>query len=115
MKKMWVPVLLLLVASRLFASTPTTNERDMRAELADMNTTLKEIARLFKEQATLQKSDLLMKRVTLASSELSSAQDRLKRVDQELGAKKDEQAEFETLLSKVEGEIATSDEARSAR
>ena len=116
MKRLWPIVLLLFVTPGLAALSPSgADDRDTRAELAEMNTTLKEIARLLKEQATLQKSDLLMRRVSLASTELAAAQERLKRLDEESGAARSAQAEFEGMLIRVQAETATSKEAGAAR
>jgi chromosome segregation ATPase len=116
MKNLSLIALLFFATPTLAALSPAeVNDRDTRLELAEMNNTLKEIAALMKEQASLQRSDLLMRRVTLASTELAAAQERLKRLDQELTAIKSEQAEFEGMLSRVQAENTTSEESRATR
>ncbi|MDP9360823.1 MAG: hypothetical protein M3P29_05155 [Acidobacteriota bacterium] len=64
-----------------------------------MNATLKEIARSLKQQADTQKADLLLKRVTLATTQLANAQERLNRIDLDIRALENERGEFETLLA----------------
>src|SRR5258708_7345062 len=116
MRKMSLFLLLVFVAPRLMALSPgDVDDRDTRSELAEMNSTLKEMVLLLKEQAAIQKSDLLMRRVTLASTELAGAQERLRRLDQETIGLKSDQGEFEGLLSRVQAEDATSEGARATR
>jgi chromosome segregation ATPase len=116
MRKMSLVLLLVLVAPRLMALSPAdVDDRDARAQLAEMNGTLKEIVALMKEQAAMQRTDLLMRRVTLASSELGAAQERLRRLDQELAGIKSEQGEFEGILSRIQSETASSGDAIASR
>jgi chromosome segregation ATPase len=116
MRKISLVILFVFVAPRLMALSPSdVDDRDARAHLAEMSTSLKEIVVLLKEQAAMQRTDLLMRRVTLASTELGAAQERLRRLDQESVALKSDQGEFEGILSRVQAEDATSEEARAAR
>lgn len=116
MRKMSLVILLVFVAPRLTALSPgDVEDRDTRSQLAEMNSTLKEMVLLLKEQAAMQKSDLLMRRVTLASTELAAAQERLRRLDQELVGIKSEQDEFEGMLSRVQVEDTTSEASRATR
>jgi chromosome segregation ATPase len=116
MRKISLVILFVFVAPRLLALSPSdVDDRDARAHLAEMSNSLKEIVVLLKEQAAMQRTDLLMRRVTLASSELGSAQERLRRLDQELVGIKSQQGEFEGMLSRVQSETAASEDARASR
>jgi chromosome segregation ATPase len=106
-------VLLLMTPGPVSAAD--AKDQEVSARLAEMNTTLKDIARLLREGAALQKSDLLMKRVTLASTQFAAAQEHAKRVDQELRTAKSDESEFEGLLGRLQSERSASDDARNAQ
>ena len=116
MRKMSLVIVLVFMAPWLMALSPgDVDDRDSRAQLAEMNGTLKEIVALMKEQAAMQRADLLMRRVTLASSELGAAQERLRRLDQELTGIKGEQGDFEGILGRIQSETASSADAVASR
>jgi chromosome segregation ATPase len=91
------------------AASPASAAQDqpMHSDLAEMNATLKEIARALKQQAETQKADLMLKRITLATTQLAKARERLNGIDQEMRARESERGEFETLLAAAQKEPAT--------
>jgi len=116
MRKISLVILFVFVAPRLMALSPSDAEdRDGRAQLAEMSSSLKEIVVLLKEQAAMQRTELLIRRVTLASTELGAAQERLRRIDQESAGLKSEQGELEGMLSRIQSETASSEDARASR
>ncbi len=92
-------VMLVLFATCLAASAFAAEDQPTHNDLVEMNATLKEIARSLKQQADTQKADLLLKRVTLATTQLANAQERLNRIDLDIRALENERGEFETLLA----------------
>jgi chromosome segregation ATPase len=73
-------------------------------DLAEINATLKEIARTLKQQVLTQKGDLIIKRLTFATTQLANAQERLNRIDKEIGVAESDRGEFETLLAYAQRE-----------
>jgi chromosome segregation ATPase len=89
----------LAASTALAAEDPPTHN-----DLAEINATLKEIARTLKQQVQTQKADLILKRLTLATTQLASAQERLTRIDREIGLAEGERDEFEAVLALAQRE-----------
>jgi chromosome segregation ATPase len=68
---------------------------------------------LLKQQAESQKVDVLMKRVTLAATQLTNAQDRLSRIGQERRSLESERNELETRLAMFQKEPLSSPDAEA--
>src|SRR5712692_10558559 len=117
MNKKWFSALLfLLIISPGAAARPTTSDdQPVRAELAEINVTLKEIAAILKQQAAAQKGDLLMKRLTFTSTQLAAAQEKLKRLDQEIRVLREESADLEGRLSRMQTETPPPEETATTR
>ena len=92
--------------SAFLAASPALAAEDQPThnDLVEMNTTLKEIVRALKQQAETQKADLLLKRVTLATTQLANAQERLSRIDRELAALENERGEVEAVMAAAQRE-----------
>src|SRR5690348_1668712 len=73
-----------------------------------MNATLHEIARELR-------ADLMMKRVTLATTQLAAAEEKLKRIDQETGTVRDQLGEFEAAQKAIQAKEPASEEAANVR
>lgn len=109
-------VMFLLIGMCLAASTAfAAEDQPTHNDLAEMNATLKEIARTLRQQAETQRADLLLKRVTLATTQLAKAQERMHVIDQEIGARESERGEFETLLAAAQKETAPRGTQASSR
>lgn len=102
-----------LVLGLCLTTSPATAADDppTHGDFVEMNATLKEIARLLKQQAEAQKVDVLMKRVTLAATQLASAQDRLNRIGGERRSVESERNELDTRLAMLQKEAVSSPEA----
>ena len=98
-------VLLVVFGACLAASTAfAAEEPPTHNDLAEINATLKEIARSLKQQVQTQKADVLLKRLTFATAQLANAQERLNKIDKEIGIAESDRGEFETLLAAAQKE-----------
>lgn len=97
--------LLVLFGTCLAASTAfAAEDQPAHNDLAEINATLKEIARTLKQQVQTQKADVLLKRLTFATTQLANAQERLNRIDKEIGVAESDRGEFEGLLASAQRE-----------
>jgi chromosome segregation ATPase len=110
-----VSAVLFLVAGTCLAAAPAsaTEDQPTHSDLVEMNATLKEIARSLKQQAATQKADVLLKRVTLATTQLATAQERWNRLEQERRALEGERGELETMLTAAQKETPDTDATRA--
>lgn len=90
---------LLVLFGTLFAASAFAAEEPAHNDLAEINTTLKEIARTLKQQVETQKADLLLKRVTFATTQLANARERLRSIDREIALAEKDRDELETILA----------------
>ena len=95
------------------AGSPATAADD-QTTLAEISSTLKEIARALKQQAAAQRADLLLKRVTLATTQLVSAQERWKRIDQDIRTLESENGELDMLLASAKRDPAPGESGPAA-
>ena len=94
------------------ASAQGTAEQSLRDELAQINVSLKDIASALKQQAETQQADLLLKRVTLATTQLSAAEEKPKRIDQEIRGLREQRASFEGEIKTLQERTPSSEEIR---
>ncbi len=106
---------LFLVLGMCLAAAPAsaTEDQPTHSDLVEINATLKEIARSLKQQAETQKADVLLKRVTLATTQLATAQERFNRLEQERRALEGERGELETMLTTAQKETPDTDATRA--
>ena len=111
--KKWCSVAFILSAIPCLAQSPppATDDPSRHANLAEIAATLKQIERTLKEQTEIQKADLLLRRVAFASTQLAAAQEKLRRISEEIRTRRDEGAELETGLTLIEKETPASDTA----
>ena len=82
------------------ASAQATADQSLRDELAQINASLKDIANTLKQQAETQQADLLLKRATFAATQLSAAEERLKRIDQDARTLRAQSGEYEMMAKR---------------
>ena len=82
------------------ASAQATADQSLRDELAQINASLKDIANTLKQQAETQQADLLLKRATFAATQLSAAEERLKRIDQDARTLRGQSGEYEMMAKR---------------
>jgi len=95
-------VVLLSIRPLMAAPQAASADHDIHDELVRINASLREIALALKQQTEVQHADLLLKRVTLAATQLSAAEEKLKRIDQEIGTLREQNSEFETYLKSAQ-------------
>jgi len=111
--KTWLCGVVILLAIPCLAESPTPATADLsgHAELVRIAATLNEIELTLKHQAETPKADLLLKRLMFSSTQLASARENLRRIEEEIRARRDESAGLETGLAVVDRETPASDSA----
>jgi chromosome segregation ATPase len=95
----YVSGVLVGVVITCFAASSAFAAEDPRNELAEINATLKDIAHMLKQQVETQKADLLLKRVSLSTTQLSNARERLIAIDREIALGEKDRSEMESILA----------------
>jgi chromosome segregation ATPase len=115
MKTLMLSAVLVLLLSPMVAAQSAKADEPLRAELASIDASLKEIARALKQQAETQQADLLLKRVTLSLTQLAGGEERLKKIEQEIGMLREQETELQTSLKVAQARAAAPDNAATPR